>query len=39
MPSVNSLNLTLIPSGADVIVRVTYNAVFTPFERHWPSSE
>jgi len=34
MPTVNSQNLTLIREGANVRVRVTYNVVFTAFERN-----
>ncbi len=33
MPSTNSRNLTLITIGSNVTIRVTYNAVFSPFER------
>ncbi len=33
MPSTNSRNLTLTTVGANVTVNVTYNAVFSPFER------
>ena len=33
MPTTNSRNLTLNREGANVRVTVTYNAVFSPFER------
>jgi len=34
MPTTNSQNLTLIREGANVRVRVTYNVVFSAFERN-----
>lgn len=33
MPSVNSLSLTLTTVGDNVTITITYNAVFTAFER------
>ncbi|SNS27790.1 hypothetical protein SAMN04488107_2016 [Geodermatophilus saharensis] len=33
MPSVNSANLTLTTVGQNVTINITYNAVFTAFER------
>ena len=33
MPTINSANLTLTTVGQTVTVNVTFNAVFTPFER------
>lgn len=34
MPSAQNRNLTLTTVGADTTINVTYNAVFTAFERH-----
>lgn len=34
MPSTNNRNLTLTTVDSDVTVNVTYNAVFSTFERH-----
>jgi len=34
MPSTDSRNLTLTTVGSNVTINVTYNAVFSPFERH-----
>ena len=34
MSSTNNRNLTLTQQGSNVKVKVTYNAVFTEFERH-----
>jgi Fe2+ transport system protein FeoA len=33
MPSTNSRNLTLTTVGSNVTIQVTYNAVFSSFER------
>ena len=33
MPTINSANLTLTTVGQTVTINVTFNAVFTPFER------
>jgi hypothetical protein len=33
MPTTNNRNLTLTTVGANVTINVTYNAVFSPFER------
>jgi hypothetical protein len=33
MPSTNSVKLTLTTVNQNVTVKVTYNAVFSPFER------
>ena len=33
MPTINSANLTLTTVGQTVTINVTFNAVFSPFER------
>ncbi len=38
MPSTNNRNLTLTTTGANTTINVTYNAVFSPLERHLASN-